>query len=283
MLAAGGIGEVAHIVEQAGFEGFALTEHPAPSSAWLESGGHQTLDPFVALAHAAATTTRLQLLTYLSVAPYRNPLLLAKSAATVDVLSGGRFILGIGTGYLKAEYFALGVDFDERNELFDETLEVLPLSWRGEPFSFEGRHFNARNTLVLPKPPQQPIPIWIGGNAPLTVRRVATRADGWMPMLGSVQLSTTARSPHIADTAQLASRISDLRSIAGQRADRIRIVLAYPDRTIHDIPRDVDRHRDLVAELAVAGVDTLVVAGPPSTGIGDTRRFIEAFADIFSS
>ena len=92
------------------------------------AGGHQTLDPFVALAFAAAVTKRLRLLTYLAVVPYRNPFLLAKAAATLDRLSGGRFILGVGSGYLKTEFFALGVDFDERNALFDEALDVLPLA-----------------------------------------------------------------------------------------------------------------------------------------------------------
>ena len=80
-------------------------------------------------------------------APYRNPFLLAKAAATLDRLSGGRFILGVGTGYHKAEFFALGVDFDERNDLFDEMLDVLPLAWTGEPFSYHGRHFDARDVI----------------------------------------------------------------------------------------------------------------------------------------
>src|SRR3954453_9722726 len=137
MLDPGPVDEVARAAEREGFDGLSFTEHPIPGARWLQSGGHQSLDPFVALAFAAAATTRLRLLTYLSVAPYRNPLLLAKTAATVDVLSGGRLILGLGTGYLKAEFRALGVDFDERNDLFDETLDVLPLHWSGEPFSYE--------------------------------------------------------------------------------------------------------------------------------------------------
>ena len=124
LLQAGGIGELAVAAERAGFEGFALTEHPAPNAKWLAAGGHQTLDPFVALGGAATVTSKIQLLTYLAVLPYRNPLLLAKAAMTVDRLSNGRFILGVGTGYLKAEYAALGVDFDERLALFDEALEA---------------------------------------------------------------------------------------------------------------------------------------------------------------
>ena len=120
MLDAGDLGDMAAAAEAAGFEGFTLTEHPAPSATWLGAGGHQTVDPFVALGYAAARTERIALMTYLIVAPYRNPLLLAKAAATLDLLSGGRFVLGVGTGYLKGEFRALGVDFDERNRRFDE-------------------------------------------------------------------------------------------------------------------------------------------------------------------
>src|SRR6478735_394298 len=119
---------IARALEGAGWDGLAYTEHPAPGRRWLaQGGGHQTLDPFVALGAAAAVTERIRLLTYLAVIPYRNPLLLAKAAASVDMISKGRFVLGAGTGYLKGEFFALGVDFDERNELFDEALDWMPL------------------------------------------------------------------------------------------------------------------------------------------------------------
>ena len=110
MLDAGSVADLAVAAERSGWNGFAFTEHPAPSAKWLATGGHQSLDPFAALSHVAAVTSQLRLLTYLAVLPYRNPASLAKSAATVDRLSNGRFILGVGTGYLKAEYFALGVE-----------------------------------------------------------------------------------------------------------------------------------------------------------------------------
>jgi len=125
--------EIAAAAERAGFAAFSLTEHPIPGARWLCSGGHQMLDPLVALAHVAAATERLRLLTYLVVAPYRNPFLLAKAAATADRLSNGRLTLGLGAGYNKSEFYALGIDFEERNALFDEVLDVLPLHWRGEP------------------------------------------------------------------------------------------------------------------------------------------------------
>ncbi|MGY2010280.1 TIGR03619 family F420-dependent LLM class oxidoreductase [Nocardia gipuzkoensis] len=182
--------------ERHGFDGFSLSEHPAPGARWLGAGGHQTLDPFVALAFAAAATERLRLITYLTVAPYRNPMLLAKSAAILDKLSGGRMILGLGAGYQKSEFHALGVDFDERNALVDEALAVLPLHWSGEPFSYTGRHFGARDVVARPRPVQRPIPIWVDGNSRLSRRRVTEHAQGWIPMTGGAELSATARPPN---------------------------------------------------------------------------------------
>ena len=217
MLDAGPVDEVARATEDAGWMGLAFTEHPAPGARWLASGGHQTLDPLMALTFAAAVTSRIKLLTYLAVAPYRNPFLLAKATATLDRLSGGRLILGLGTGYHKAEFFALGVDMDERNALFDETLDVLPLHWRGEPFSYKGLHFEARDVMARPKPTQNPIPIWIGGNAKVTRRRVAERAQGWMPLLGPPTLNVTARTPAVGELSDLAAMVAEIRQEAAPR------------------------------------------------------------------
>ena len=201
MLDVGPLRDVAVAAERAGFYGIALTEHPVPGARWLENGGHQSLDPLVALGYVAGATTSLRLLTNLVVAPYRNPFLLAKAAATVDKLSGGRLILGLGAGYQKSEFYALGIDFDERNALFDEVLDALPLHWSGEPLSFEGRHFNARGVIARPRPVQNPIPIWIGGNSKLSRRRAASKAQGWMPMMGGAELVATARTVAIESLA----------------------------------------------------------------------------------
>ena len=116
---------MAAAAEAAGFHGFGFTDHPAPTQRWLEAGGHDALDPFVAMGFAAALTTTLRLIPNIVVLPYRNPFVVAKAGATLDMLSGGRFTLAVGVGYLKGEFAALGVDHDERNELFDEALDVI--------------------------------------------------------------------------------------------------------------------------------------------------------------
>jgi probable F420-dependent oxidoreductase len=278
MLDAGSVTDVARATEAAGWSGIAFTEHPAPSAKWLESGGHQALDPFVALAAAGAVTDRLRLLTFLTVVPYRNPALLAKTAATLDRVSNGRFTLGVGTGYLKSEFFALGVDFDERNALFDEALDVLPLHWSGQPFDYEGRHFNVRGAIGRPVPLQQPIPIWIGGNAPLTRRRVAQRAQGWMPLLGSAELSATTRTPHIGDTDDLAAKIAEVKVMAGDRAPDLDFAIVYTDSSIADPTLDIERHRDAFGRLAAAGATWIIVCGV-TTEASATVDFLAAFGD----
>jgi probable F420-dependent oxidoreductase len=283
MLDSGGVGELAKAAEDAGWDGFAFTEHPAPGLRWLETGGHQTLDPFAALSYVAAVTSRLKLLTYLSVLPYRNPMLLAKAAASVDILSGGRFILGAGTGYNKSEFHALGVDFDERNVLFDEALDVLPRHWSGEPFSYTGRHFSAREVIARPRPPQQPIPIWIGGNSKLTRRRVAERANGWMPMLGSQALFTTARTAAMTVGDQLAAAIAQLRADAGERGEDLDVSAAYTEPSVHDAGTDWGGHRAAVASLAAAGVTWVIVpgqAGPRDWSVAFLERFGKEIASL---
>jgi probable F420-dependent oxidoreductase len=280
MLDAGPPQEVAAAAEAAGFLGFSFTEHPVPGARWLDAGGHQTLDPIVALSYVAAVTTRMRLLTYLAVAPYRNPFLLAKAAATVDKLSGGRFILGIGTGYAKAEFHALGVDFDERNALFDEALDVLPLHWSGEPFSYKGANFEARDAIARPTPVQNPIPIWIGGNSRLTRRRVVERAQGWMPLLGPPTLNQTARTPALGTLEELAGTIADMRAAAAERGHPIDVLYPYIDHTIASPTDDVERHREVFAELESIGITWVMVSGT-TTSPRATLDFLEAFGATY--
>lgn len=277
---AGEVVPVARAVEAAGWDGIAFTEHPAPGYRWLaEGGGHQTLDPFVALGAVAAVTERIKLLTYLAVLPYRNPLLLAKAAATVDMLSNGRFILGVGTGYLKGEFFALGMDFEQRNVVFDEALEVLPLHWSGERFSYEGTHFNARDIIARPSP-KRPIPIWIGGNAKITRRRVATRAQGWMPMSGPPEMASTTRTAHLSGIDDIATAISEIKEMAGERAAELDFLVLYTDDSILTPGADVERHREAFGRIAEAGATWVSFAWDFSTQ-AETLAFVDGFAEHY--
>ncbi|MEC4765199.1 LLM class F420-dependent oxidoreductase [Mycobacterium sherrisii] len=212
LVSADGIAKMAAAAEAAGIHGFGFTDHPAPSQRWLEAGGHDALDPFVALAFAAAATSTLRLIPNIVVLPYRNPFVVAKSAATLDLLSGGRFTLAVGVGYLKREFAALGVSYDERAELFEEALQVIRSIWTGDDITYEGKHFRARGITAHPRPLSSPHPpIWIGGNTAAARQRVAQYGDGWCPFPAALQLAQTAGTAVVDSVDTLAAGIDDLR------------------------------------------------------------------------
>ncbi|MGR7001009.1 TIGR03619 family F420-dependent LLM class oxidoreductase [Yinghuangia aomiensis] len=273
LLDAGPVGDVAAAAEGAGFDAVSFTDHPAPGARWLASGGHQSLDPFVALAFAAAATERLRLLTYLAVLPYRNPLLLAKSAASLDKLSGGRLTLGLGAGHLRRRIPVPRGGFRRAQRALRRSPGRAPRHWRGEPFDYQGRHFHARDAVARPRPVQDPIPIWIGGNAKLSRRRAAERAQGWMPMSGGAELAATARTPMLGSVAELAAATAELReqARAAGRSDAIDVVYSYHGDGIEEPTAEAERHREAFAELAEAGVTWVRGLGPHTQSRCDLR------------
>ena len=197
------------VAEEAGFAGIGFTDHPAPTERWLKAGGHDALDPFAALAFCAAVTDRMRLIPNILVLPYRNPFVVAKAAATLDALSDGRFTLAVATGYLRGEYRALGVDFEQRNARFDEAIEVIRGVWSEEDFTYEGVTFSAKGQTANPKPVPHP-PIWIGGNSRMSRWRVARYGDGWSPFPAPKVLSTTAKTPSLESVDDLRPMLNEL-------------------------------------------------------------------------
>jgi probable F420-dependent oxidoreductase len=197
-----GIGDVARIVEDAGFDAFSMSEHPYPDKEWLATGGHHAFDPFVSLSFAAAATRRIRLMTYLLVSGYRSPYLTAKAAASFDVLSGGRFTLGTGAGYLKSEFEALGADFKSRGALLDEAIAAWKATWAG--VDHVGPEFGVSGHLALPPPlTTGGPPIWIGGNGVAAQRRVVEVADGWMPMAATGEMAAITRARPLEEVETL--------------------------------------------------------------------------------
>lgn len=258
LVSGSGVAALAAAAETAGFAGFGFTDHPAPSQRWLDAGGHDAVDPFVAMAFAAAHTTTLRLVPNIVVLPYRNPFVVAKSGATLDVLSGGRFTLAVGVGYLKREFAALGVSYDERAELFDEALAVIRGIWTTDDYTFEGKHFNARGITAHPRPSASPHPpIWIGGNTSAARARVVNHGDGWCPFAAPAGLAKTAGTAAIDSLDALAAGIDDLRarlSAAGRDPDGIDIVF-------NNFEGGSPGDDDFDAEAYLAGVDKLAALG----------------------
>jgi probable F420-dependent oxidoreductase len=275
-----GIATVAAAAEAAGFHGFGFTDHPAPSQRWLESGGHDAVDPFVAMGYAAAHTTTLRLIPNIVVLPYRNPFVVAKAGATLDLLSEGRFTLGVGVGYLKREFTAVGVDFEERAALFEEALEVIRGIWTTDDFSFEGRHFSAKGITAHPRPVSTPHPpIWIGGNTSAARKRVVNHGDGWCPFPAPAMLAQTARTA-VMDAEVLAEGVEDLRrrfDAAGRDFTEIDITFTNADG---GSPGDNDFNADAyltgLEKLAAVGV-TWVQVGLPGDNLTHVLETIERF------
>lgn len=282
-VSAAGIAEFAAAGERAGFDACFVTDHPFPGERWLAAGGHHALDPFVALSFAAAATSTLRLQTHILVLPYRNPFLAAKSALSLDLLSGGRLTLGVATGYLKAEFAALGADFDGRNEAADEAIRAMKTAWSGEEVRFEGRGFRAPGNRMLPRPKQRPHPpIWVGGNSRRAIRRAVELGDGWVPFPTSPALAATARTAVIASTADLADRLRFAREQAAAVGRSAPLDVCY-SIDVAGGAGGFDRERigAEVEELAALGVTWLAVALP-----GESRaayiEAIEGFGEVLS-
>jgi len=221
--------EVGAAVERAGFNAGLVTDHPCPTGRWLDTGGHYAQGPFVMLAMLAACTTTLRLQTGILVLPYRNPFGVARDVATLDCFSNGRVSLSVGAGYLKGEYRAMGVDFDQRNELMDEYLRALRISLTGEEFTFEGTGYIAYGNRIIPGPVQKQVPIYCGGNAKRAIRRVVDLCDGWNPFFTATAgvFTETTRTVAMTGEDDLAAGIAYMREYAEQvgREDLPEIVL----------------------------------------------------------
>jgi probable F420-dependent oxidoreductase len=266
--------EVAASAEKAGFTAVGITDHPAPSEKWMRAGGHDSLDPFSALAFCAAVTTRLRLMTFLLVAPYRNPLLTAKCAATVDVLSKGRLVLALGAGYLRSEFAALGVEFSERNDLLDEAVATMTGIWSNDAFSFAGKHFTAIAQTARPRPIQRPVPVWFGGNSERARRRVARTGQGWAPLMNDPTTAKTNRTALLDTPKKLGAAVEQLRDFLaaeGRDPAGVAVQVETPQAGAWAREPSLEHHRDHLGELGAIGVTSFVVKVPGD----DPRRAID--------
>ncbi|MEW2610774.1 TIGR03619 family F420-dependent LLM class oxidoreductase [Streptomyces sp. NPDC047880] len=199
--------EIARAADRAGFDYLASCDHVGIPRRLAAAMSTVWYDPVATLAFLAAATERVRLLSHVAIVGLRHPLLTAKQYATLDHLSGGRLVLGVGAGHVQEEFEALGVDFRGRGAVLDESIDALraalgPAEFpehRGELYAFEGLG-------QRPRPVQDPVPLWVGGSSPAAVRRAALKGDGWLP-----QGDPRDRLP-----AQIA-RIRELRERAGAR------------------------------------------------------------------
>jgi probable F420-dependent oxidoreductase len=177
-----GIIKTACKAEALGFDTVLVNDHIIVDGSPRSAVWTNTYDPLIALSFIAAHTTRIRLGTSVLIMPYRNPIATAKMMATLDRMSGGRVIAGVGVGWNEAEFKALGVPFHERGARTTEYLRIWQACWAPGEVSFAGQFFAFANMHVNPKPLQQPHPpIWIGGSSPAALRRTAAFAQVWQP------------------------------------------------------------------------------------------------------
>ncbi|RST16609.1 LLM class F420-dependent oxidoreductase [Streptomyces sp. WAC05374] len=174
--------EIARTADRGGFAYIAVCDHVAIPRRLAGAMSTVWYDPVATLAHLAAVTRRVRLLSHVAVVGLRHPLITAKAYATLDHLSGGRLILGVGAGHVREEFDALGADFRRRGALLDEVIDALRAALgRDEYPSFRGEFFSFADLGQRPRPAQARVPLWVGGSSPAAVRRAALRGDGWLP------------------------------------------------------------------------------------------------------
>jgi probable F420-dependent oxidoreductase len=238
-----GMDELAPAAEQAGFESLWVAEHshiptsrlsPWPGGSELPKQYWHTMDPFIALTFAAAASKTLRLGTGICLLVERDPIHTAKEVASVDHLSNGRFIFGVGGGWNREEMVDHGTDFSQRWQLLRERVEAVKAIWTQEVAEYHGEMVDFGPMLSWPKPAQKPHPpVILGGSGPKILERVVRYADGWMPNRGQI----IERMPELQRLAKAAGR------------DPIPVT-AYPRPSAEDIERYADAALSKLDELA---------------------------------
>ncbi|MFD5911962.1 TIGR03619 family F420-dependent LLM class oxidoreductase [Streptomyces massasporeus] len=174
--------EIARAADRAGFDYLAGCDHVAIPRRLAAAMSTVWYDPVATLAFLAAATERVRLLSHVAIVGLRHPLLTAKQYATLDHLSGGRLILGVGAGHVQEEFEALGVDFRQRGPVLDECLDALRAALGPDEFpEHHGKLYDFEGLGQRPRPAQDRVPVWVGGSSPPAVRRAALKGDGWLP------------------------------------------------------------------------------------------------------
>ena len=271
--------EIAGTADEAGFWSGTVIDHPVPGYRWLDAGGHYAHDPFVMLSLVAAVTKRLRLQTDILVLPYRNPFITARQVSSLDVFSNGRVILGVGAGYLKQEYKALGVDFDKRNDLMDEYMRAMKAAWTGEDFAFDGTGYTAIGNRVRPAPVQKPYPpLLVGGNSRRALRRTVELGDAWHPFMASKAVSDTARTANVSADADILGAIAYMADYGAKvgRGEPPQVICSdtFTIRGDWSAQEAIDHYGHLQT-LGVHGSGASIVAGSRAEWCDQARRFGE--------
>ena len=256
---------MAKALEDAGLSAGLTSEHPAPSSEWLHNdpAAHDCVDPLTALSFVAGATTSLKVFTNILILPFRNPFLTAKAAATLQIMSDNRLLLGVGVGYMKEEFDALGVDYGDRGALTDEALETIKMAWAGGPVVKQGRTFNAAGNEPRPIPDPPP-PIWVGGGSDRALERAARWGDGWVPYFTVPTNDPVVRKSAVVDMAHFGEKIAKLNARREElgKTGPFDLSVAPPFRPKEPTRANAQRFLEEVHELETHGVNWIWTSVP---------------------
>jgi probable F420-dependent oxidoreductase len=289
---------IARTAETLGFDTIIVSDHvvvprqidpnypysESGSFAWTENGETDCMEMFTLLPWLAAVTTTIRLMTSVAVIPHRNPLVMAKSIATADILSGGRVTLGCGTGWMREEFEALGLPpFDKRGQVTNEYIAAMKAAWTEDNPSFDGEFVKFSNIDLEPRPVQKPHPpVWIGGESMPALRRVVALGDGWYPI---------GRNPKfpLPTPAAYAERVKVLFGLAEQAGrDPATITLAYnasfpepverkgPDGKRLCMTGSAEQRAEDVEAYADIGVETMIV----NFGTADLNAMLDGMSEF---
>jgi probable F420-dependent oxidoreductase len=174
--------EIARAADRSGFDYIAGCDHVGVPRRLATAMSTIWYDPVATLSYLAGVTEHVRLLSHVAVVGLRHPLLTAKQYATLDHLSGGRLVLGVGAGHVREEFEVLGVDFERRGPVLDESMDALRAALGPDEFpEHHGKLYDFEGLGQRPRPAQEHVPLWVGGSSPAAVRRAALKADGWLP------------------------------------------------------------------------------------------------------
>ena len=173
--------QIAKTADELGFDHLICSEHVGVPPGTDQMRGATYWDPLATLSYLAAQTTQIKLTTSVLVLPYHHPVAIAKRYGTLDQLSNGRVVLGVGVGSLKEEFELLGAPWQGRGALVDDTIRALREIWGREHASYSGTHHDFADWIIKPHAPREQVPIWVGGQSQRSLDRATTLGDGWMP------------------------------------------------------------------------------------------------------
>ncbi len=248
---------ITRVAEHAGFAYVAVCDHVAVPKARAHALTTTWWDCVATLSYLAAVTHRVRLLSHVYVLPYRHPLVAAKQWMTLDALSGGRAILGVGAGHVEGEFAALGVDHARRGALLDESIDVVRTAFDGEFSSHAGDAWAYDEMGLAPRPVQDRLPIWVGGSSPAALRRAAERGDGWLPA-GPPEGGMSAGIAHLRELRERAGRADEPFTVGALSGP---LYVGEPrwdiGRAVHGSPEQI---AGFLRVLAGLGVDQIQVA-----------------------